>query len=152
MELISWGVETMGVMTKKYQSLQEYLVTDCNVYCPADTHKCMNVRQVLWDTGSTGTLISAQIVSSLGLLPIGKIGVSGYNKGVDVKNLYLVHIGLPTGDVVLNVQAMECDSDDYDVVLGMDIINQGDFAFTNKDGQSVFSFRIPSKEHIELTE
>ena len=141
----------MGVMTKKYQSLQECLVTDCNVYCPADTHKCMKVKQVLWDTGSTGTLISAQIVSSLGLLPIGKIGVSGYNKGVDVKNLYLVHVGLPTGDVVLNVQAMECDSEDYDVVIGMDIINQGDFAFTNKDGQSVFSFRIPSKEHNELT-
>lgn len=41
---------------------------------------------------------------------------------------------------------------DYDMLIGMDIILLGDFCLTNKDGKSVFSFRIPSKEHIKLTE
>ena len=52
--------------------------------------------------------------------------------------------------VVCNVLAMEKDDEDYEVVIGMDVISQGDFAFTNHDGHSTFSFRLPSQEEIIL--
>jgi uncharacterized protein YchJ len=39
----------------------------------------------------------------------------------------------------------------YDVLIGMDIINKGDFAVTNKDGKTAFSFRTPSVECIDFT-
>ena len=46
----------------------------------------------------------------------------------------------------------------YDMLIGMDVMNLGDFAVTNKDGRTVFSFRIPScrcidfvKEHAFVT-
>ena len=39
---------------------------------------------------------------------------------------------------------------DYEVVIGMDIISRGDFVFTNHEGHSTFSFRIPSEEEIVL--
>ena len=82
------------------------------------------------------------------LKSVGKSGVSGYNNGVDVKNTYLIHLGLPTGDIVTNVVVMEFDSEDYDVVIGMDVICQGDMALTNKDGNTTFPYRVPSKEEI----
>lgn len=39
---------------------------------------------------------------------------------------------------------MEAALKDCDMLIGMDIISQGDFALTNRDGRTVFSFQIPS--------
>ena len=47
--------------------------------------------------------------------------------------------------------AMEFENDEYDVVIGMDVICNGDFAVTNKDGNTTFSFRIPSEETIDFS-
>ena len=46
--------------------------------------------------------------------------------------------------------AMEFDSDEYDVVIGMDVICNGDFAITNQDDKTTFSFRIPSEVEIDF--
>lgn len=81
------------------------------------------------------------------LKPFGKSGLSGAN-GIIETNTYLVHVGLPSGAIVTNVLALEDENEDYEIVIGMDIISQGDFAFTNKDGHSTFSFRIPGEEEI----
>ena len=69
-------------------------------------------------------------------------------RGIDVKDTYLIHIGLPTRDIVTDIMAMEFDSDEYDVVIGMDVICNGDLAITNKDDKTTFSFRIPSESEI----
>jgi len=37
-----------------------------------------------------------------------------------------------------------------DVLIGMDVITQGDFAITNKDGMTTFSFRTPSLITIDF--
>lgn len=50
----------------------------------------------------------------------------------------------------MNVQALLNDNSDYDVVIGMDIINSCDFCYTNKDGKSTFSLCHPAKEKIIL--
>lgn len=47
--------------------------------------------------------------------------------------------------------AMEFDSDEYDVVIGMDVICNGDFAITNQDDKTTFSFRIPSEVEIDFS-
>ena len=62
----------------------------------------------------------------------------------------MVHIGLPTGDIITDVVVTEIDSEDYDMVIGMDVISKGDFAITNKNEKTTFSFRIPSKEEIDF--
>ena len=36
-----------------------------------------------------------------------------------------------------------------DVLIGMDLISQGDFSVTNKGGSTVFSFRVPSQVHTD---
>ena len=37
-----------------------------------------------------------------------------------------------------------------DVLIGMDIINRGDFAVSNRNGATSFSFRIPSVEDFDF--
>ena len=44
--------------------------------------------------------------------------------------------------------AMGFESDEYDVVIGMDVICNGDLAITNKDDKTTFSFKIPSEQEI----
>jgi len=45
----------------------------------------------------------------------------------------------------------EEDGDEYDVVIGMDVICNGDLAITNKYGKTTFSFRIPSEAEIDFS-
>lgn len=92
-------------------------MTESYVYAPVDLTvgediKRVKVARSLWDTGASVSLISARVAKVLGLTSIGKSGVSGYNEGVDVKDTFCVHIGLPTGDIVTNIMAMEFDSDE----------------------------------------
>ena len=43
------------------------------------------------------------------------------------------------------------DSDEYDVVIGMDVIGKGDLAVTNLNDRTTFTFRIPSEEVIDFS-
>ena len=103
------------------------------------TPKVFKSECFLWDTGSTSTLISSKVVSELGLKPYGRCLVSD-NSTVDERDTYLIHVGLPTGNTAINVEAMLTLSEDYDVIIGMDIIASGNFKLTNENGKSVFSF------------
>ena len=147
----------MGTITRRFQEKIDSIVTESYVYAPTDLAQGGSVKRVkiqrsLWDTGASVTLISARVAKVLGLTSIGKTGVSGYNQGIDVKDTFLVHIGLPTGDIITNIMAMEFDTDEYDVFIGMDVICNGDMAITNKDNKTTFSFRIPSEQEIDFFE
>lgn len=145
----------MPVFTQRNSDIIEAIITECRICPPVDfskgemPQKVYTSQNAMWDTGATNTLISSRIVKALGLNPFGTSGISSVN-GIIETNTYLVHVGLPSGSVVTNVLTLEDDNEDYEVVIGMDIISQGDFAFSNKDGHSTFSFRIPSEEEIIL--
>ena len=147
----------MGAITRRFQEKVDCIVTECYVYAATnltrgDSVKRVKIMRSLWDTGASVSLIPARVAKVLGLTSIGKSGVSGYNEGIDVKDTFLIHLGLPTGDIVTNIMAMEFESDEYDVVIGMDVICNGDLAITNKDDKTTFSFRIPSEQEIAFSE
>ena len=128
---ISTKAKAMGVFTRQYEEKVDSIVTECYVYAPSDLSggdevKRVKIQRSLWDTGASVSLISARVAKVLGLESIGKSGVSGYNEGIDVK-------------------------DKYDVVIGMDVICNGDLAITNKDDKTTFSFRIPSEAEIDFS-
>jgi len=59
---------------------------------------------------------------------------------------YLVCLLLPHRVAFSSVRAIKGDlHGGADVLIGMDIITQGDFSVTNKGGVTVFSFRMPSE-------
>ena len=145
----------MAAYTHEYDSVVDTIITSCAVCKAVEvtpnmvTPRVYQTDNAMWDTGATCCLISQKLVDELGLKPIGTSEISQATV-TEESNVYLVHVGLPNGQVVLNVEALGTPGNDYDFVIGMDIIGQGDFAFTNKDGRSVFSFRRPSTEHIIL--
>ena len=107
------------------------------------------VMSMVWDTGATNTLVSSQVVEALGLVPIEKSLVEGVG-GIVESSVYRISIYLADNIVFKNVKVLCSDIGDYDLVVGMDIIAQGDFAISNNGGQVCFSFRYPSKERIVL--
>ena len=145
----------MGAFTRRFPSVVDSVVTECYVYSSVDFERGHKVRRLklsrsLWDTGASSSLISKAAVDALGLIPVGKSEISGVNDGVEFKSTYLIHVGLPSGDIVTNVFASEFDGEDYDLIVGMDIIQNGDLAVTNWNDVTTFSFRIPSKKVIDF--
>ncbi len=108
--------------------------------------------EAIWDTGATGTVITSKVAKELGLLPTGKI-TSNHAGGTDEVNTYLVNVYLPNGINFVGVKVIEAVlAGDTEMLIGMDIISLGDFAFTNFNGEACFSFRIPSIKQIDYVE
>ena len=112
----------------------------------------------IWDTGATHSAITKKVVDDLGLKPTGA-RETRHADGKSINNTYLVNISLPNRVMVGQVRVTEVKlipddntSDDQQpqLLIGMDIIGLGDFAVTNADGKTTFSFRVPSVEEIDF--
>ena len=77
------------------------------------------------------------------LVPTGMARVHGVHGAKDVET-YLINLYLPNRVAIGSVRTTKSELSDADILIGMNVITLGDFAITNKDGQTVFSFRIPS--------
>jgi hypothetical protein len=102
----------------------------------------------IWDTGATNSVITQAVIDGCGLAPTGMAQVHGVH-GIQPTETYLVNIALPNGVTFMSLRVSKGSIRDADVLIGMDIINQGDFSVTNCDGHSQFSYRTPSIEHID---
>ena len=106
----------------------------------------------LWDTGASKSSITQRIVDGLNLITVGNTNISTAN-GIVAVNTYFVDFGLPNGVTVKTVLVSCADlGDDIDVLIGMDIIRHGDFAITNTNKKTTFSFRTPSIQEIDYVE
>lgn len=112
----------------------------------------LNNFVAIWDTGATNTTITQDVVNKCGLQPTGMTVVHHANGQANV-NTYLINIGLPNGILVEDVPVNGGKLvGPFDVLIGMDIITLGDFAVTNKNGKTMFSFRYPSIADIDFVE
>ena len=72
--------------------------------------------------------------------------------GKKVVNTYLVDVFLPNHVMIEDLSV--CDSDigkqNIGMLLGMDIITLGDFAVSNYNGKTLFTFRAPSKAPVDF--
>ncbi len=64
--------------------------------------------------------------------------------------MYLISLTLESQAKFPILEAVEGHILGSDVLIGMDVITQGDFAITNKDGKTTFSFRSPSLAKIDF--
>jgi predicted aspartyl protease len=97
----------------------------------------------LWDTGATHTVISAKAVRLLRLIPVGKTRV-WHAQGDTTVPTYYISVKLPGQIEISGITALKGKLSDVDVLIGMDIINRGDFIICNCDGKTTFRFRMPS--------
>ena len=105
----------------------------------------------IWDTGATNSVISEKVVQECALEPIG-ISRNHTANGIRNCNVYLINVVLPNKVRVVFVRVTEAPLFNFDVLIGMDIIGAGDFAVSNKDGKTAFTFRVPSLKKIDFVE
>lgn len=122
------------------------LLSDADIVYNNNTIKV----RALWDTGATSTCISHDVARQLAMTPTG-MQTMHTPAGLTDANTYLVNIILPNHVQILDV--VVCDSDigaqGIGVLIGMDIILHGDLAISNYDNKTMFSFRVPSKQHTD---
>lgn len=139
--------------TKQFDHLLKEIVTDAVVF-PAfvkGTLPPMKLysQNAAWDTGSEQTIISPYVAEALELKSIGKEPVNGIG-GCQMADIYQIALGLPNGQLLYNLKVCCLPIDDYEILLGMDIITKCDFAITNQDGKTTFSFQTPSSTTIDF--
>ncbi|MCH7498877.1 MAG: SEC-C domain-containing protein [Nitrospinae bacterium] len=105
----------------------------------------------IWDTGAMSTCITPGVVKDLGLIPTGMKLIKGANS-TKYCPTHWVSLYLPNNFIYRRIRVTEIEFSGGDVLIGMDIISQGDFAVTNYKGKTKFSFRIPSITHIDFVE
>lgn len=139
----------MSSFNKQFEGNASNIVTNAVVFSGVEIESMTletprhSVENALWDTGAQVTIISKELVSGLGLKPYGKAGLMGIG-GDDVVDTYRIHVLLPNGFLVSDVEAYCSDIED-DLIIGMDIINLTDFVITNIDGNTHFSMRAPAE-------
>ena len=104
----------------------------------------------LWDTGATGSMITERVAEDLGLEIESYTKI--YHAGGEAEDVpvYYVNLVLLNNVQIAGVRVSQVKLIDSDVLIGMDIINRGDFAVSNRNGETRFSFRIPSVEKFDF--
>jgi hypothetical protein len=114
------------------------------------------------DTGCNVTSITRRLARTLALMPT-RYDDAQTSAGEIQTSLYWASIILPHEIMFPNIEVVEFvekkkDSlkrmkpeDDFDVLIGMDIITSGDLAITNDAGNTVVSFRKPHGPYIDFS-
>src|SRR6266508_155946 len=104
----------------------------------------------IWDTGASTSVITQKVVDECGLQSIGPaitLGVGGRHP----TEAFLVNITLLNKVSFAGLRVIRGSiTADIDVLIGMDIITQGDFSITNKNDTTIFSFRHPSMVAVDF--
>ena len=110
-------------------------------------HQC----NALWDTGATMSAISERIATSLQLIPEGKATASlAHGQAKDLP-VYYVNIVLPNEVMLTGMSVAGMDLPSTDLLIGMDVIKEGDLAISNWQGKTTLTFRIPSVETLDFS-
>jgi predicted aspartyl protease len=104
----------------------------------------------MWDTGASASLITPNLARKLSLIPFKKILLSTPTSKMIASNVYRANIILPNGVKIKAVNVAEGIPNNCDMLIGMDIISQGDFAVSQGKGNTLFSFRMPSMAEIDF--
>lgn len=70
--------------------------------------------------------------------------------GTEYEYTYYVDLMVPGEMTFKTLEVTEGDLEDVDVLIGMDVISQGDFCISNGNNETVVAFRSPSREPIKF--
>jgi hypothetical protein len=150
--------ELFRAFTVKHSGLINRIVTEVKLTVAFDPNTpplpppTLHSTSALWDTGATRSCITESVAKALGLSPIGTMLVT-HAGGSEPKNTYLVNMYLPNEVGVAGLVVSEFEETaQFGVIIGMDVIAQGDFSITNFNNQTWASFRTPSIQGIDYVQ
>jgi hypothetical protein len=148
-------------LTKVYEGISFHIHTGAGISFSTEITETERVlpekaqvfwKKALWDTGATQCCISDRLAIELGLEAEDYVEVATAT-GIFEFPIYFIHLVLPNRLVFRSIEVIEfsySDDDDCDLIIGMDIMTQGDLSMTNQEGHTVFSFRIPSLHTVDF--
>jgi hypothetical protein len=77
---------------------------------------------------------------------IGPILLQGID-GVEKSQAYEINLSLPSKITIHELTVVSKNPGDmvwWDVIIGMDVISQGDFSVMNRNGKTEWSFSVPA--------
>lgn len=145
-----------GAFTINKDKVVDVLVSPVKISLKTSQDKLPKVLlelNAMWDTGANGSVITEKVAKALKMIPIDVQKVVGI-KGFTFEKIYSIDIYLLNDIKIPAITVSECKklAGEYDVLIGMDIISKGDFAVSNFNGKTVFTFRVPSKETFDFEE
>ena len=148
-----------GALTIHATKILQEITHNAMIGKPIDPANPENGKQVflpvrlVWDTGAMNSIIPEALVSRLGLQgqESGVIKLKFADIAKDYKT-YMISLKIPGSTIEIDgIAAAAADSIDNEMLLGMDVIALGDFAVTNEDGKTCFSFAVPSSTSITFS-
>ena len=134
----------MSKVVKIFPSVQRRILIDCVVGLPDEINPIHDSRSAicyaLIDTGAMISAISTRAAEKLKLPVSGSQAVIAANNHRDVVDTYIVNLGLSQDVSFPLVQVSGLDMDEYDIIIGMDLLCEGDLIITNSDDRTVFAF------------
>ena len=134
----------MKTFTIEYSVIVNKLITHADIMC--NKKRVFHTYVAQWDTGATNTCISKKVAEALNLEPINK-EMATSPLGMRECLVYNVEI-LLDNDVsipAVNVYETDIDNQGIDLLIGMDVIQRGEFIISNSEGKTKFSFSMPAK-------
>ncbi|MCY4644298.1 MAG: hypothetical protein OXB88_06725 [Bacteriovoracales bacterium] len=130
--------------TKKSPNRQSSIITHCLAIDPTASSITTPFQgKALWDTGATHSVVDDNVIKSLNLKSFGQAEIHGVN-GPFMSDLYLLQFLLPNELISRPLEISKGSLiEGVDMLIGMDIIGDGDFAIC---GGQVFSFCIPPSD------
>ncbi len=141
-------------LTVKGKTLVSVILTDIEIGVVGNQSKSTKTRAI-WDTGATNSVITKEVVERLGITNTGFAQVNTASEKGIMAGTYLIDIKLKPDLIVGPVQVTQgviLSENGIDCLIGMDIINLGDFSITNFEGQTWMSFRVPSQHKVDFVE
>ena len=125
--------------TIEYPRIVDTILTEAYVSYNGFVKKAV----AMWDTGAMRSALDSCIIDDLEIKSESKRRMYYYG-GETEADVFTVDIVLPAGIVVPNVSANSTvlEGHDFNVIIGMDIISQGDFRIDNSSGKTVFTFMM----------
>jgi predicted aspartyl protease len=106
----------------------------------------------LWDTGAMMSAITPEIRDKLKAPSVDRIRLAGIHTAQEV-DIVTIMIELPNRVVKKSIEVAVCNiNSNAEMIIGMDIISMGDFALSNGNDLTLFSFAVPPfQEKIDFS-
>lgn len=134
----------MSAFVTTYPGIVRALVSEVGVVTGWVGDKAQYVPcKALWDTGAVYSVISSELAKKLGLVAFDR-GRAYTAQGSYATSVYLLDVMLPNQMVIKDLRVSHGEFQDFDFLIGMDIIAHGDLNLSNAR-KTRFAFRIPSE-------
>jgi len=136
----------------EYPQLSLKLITDVEVFNSMQSQNVIRLR-ALWDTGAMLSAVTPEIAKKLNLISTNRIKVNGIGSYC-IADIVRISIRLPNLVELRNARISVLNLvKDIDMLIGMDIIQLGDFSISNGAGKTLFTFAMPPfDDKIDLYE